>query len=99
MLSYMIHRVIHIPIYRFVHDRSKIPPVEVKKNNQSAGAREELREETGRSQRDVDWEVVDIANRSLQMKKRANAKRALKRLLNGVSSALVERIDWLLRLP
>ena len=48
------------------------------------------REETRRSQRDVDWELVDIENRLRLKKERANAKRALTRLLNGVSSVLVE---------
>ena len=48
------------------------------------------REETRRSQRDVDWELVDIENRLRLKKERADAKRALTRLLNGVSSVLVE---------
>ena len=48
------------------------------------------REDTRRSQRDVDWELADIENRLRLKKERANAKRALTRLLNGVSSVLVE---------
>ena len=48
------------------------------------------REDTRRGQRDVDWELVDIENRLRLKKERANAKRALTRLLNGVSSVLVE---------
>ncbi len=47
-------------------------------------------EEIERRQRDVDWEVVDIANRSRLKKERANARPALSRLMNGVSSSLVE---------
>ena len=47
-------------------------------------------EETRKSQRDVDWELVDIENRLRLKKKRANAKRAFTRLLNGVPSILVE---------
>ena len=46
--------------------------------------------ETRRSQRDVDWELVDIENRLRLKKERANAKRALTKLLNDISSVLVE---------
>ena len=49
-----------------------------------------MEDETGRSQQDADWRAVDTEKKLRLKKERANAKRVLTRVMNGVSSTLLD---------